>query len=69
MTHQQALAFGLIGVTIGAFVWGRFRYDLIALVSLLAGVLLGVVPARNAFDGFSNDITVIIASARVPVRA
>lgn len=65
MTHQQALAFGLIGVTIGAFVWGRFRYDLIALVSLLAGVLLGVVPARNAFDGFSNDITVIIASALV----
>lgn len=65
MTHQQALAFGLIGVTIGAFVWGRFRYDLIALVSLLAGVLLGVVPAKNAFDGFSNDITVIIASALV----
>ncbi|CAN5619910.1 SLC13 family permease [soil metagenome] len=65
MTHQQALAFGLIAVTIGAFVWGRFRYDLIALVSLLAGVLLGVVPARNAFDGFSNDITVIIASALV----
>jgi len=65
MTHQQALAFGLIAVTIGAFIWGRFRYDLIALVSLLAGVLLGVVPAKNAFDGFSNDITVIIASALV----
>ena len=65
MTHQQALAFGLIAVTIGAFVWGRFRYDVIAVVSLLAGVLLGVVPAANAFDGFSNDITVIIASALV----
>lgn len=65
MTHQQALAFGLIAVTIGAFIWGRFRYDLIALVSLLAGVLLGVVPAKSAFDGFSNDITVIIASALV----
>lgn len=65
MTYQQALAFGLIAVTIAAFVWGRFRYDLIAVVSLLAGVLLGVVPAKNAFDGFSNDITVIIASALV----
>ncbi|WP_421934117.1 SLC13 family permease [Phenylobacterium sp.] len=65
MTHQQALAFGLIAVTIGAFIWGRFRYDLIALVALLAGVLLGVVPAKSAFDGFSNDITVIIASALV----
>lgn len=47
MTHQQALAFGLIAATIGAFVWGRFRYDVIALVSLLAGVLLGVVPAAR----------------------
>lgn len=65
MTHQQALAFGLIVVTIGAFVWGRFRYDLIALASLLAGIALGVVPAKHAFDGLSNDITVIIAAALV----
>jgi di/tricarboxylate transporter len=65
MTHQQALAFGLIAVTIAAFIWGRFRYDLIALVALLAGVVLGVVPAKHAFDGLANDITVIIASALV----
>ncbi|HEX5378259.1 MAG TPA: SLC13 family permease [Phenylobacterium sp.] len=65
MTHQQALAFGLIAATIAAFIWGRFRYDLIALAALLAGVVLGVVPAKHAFDGLANDITVIIASALV----
>ena len=65
MTHQQALAFGLIVVTIAAFIWGRLRYDLIALVSLLTGIVLGVVPAKHAFDGLANDITVIIASALV----
>lgn len=65
MTLQQGLAFGLVGLTIVAFVWGRFRYDLIALVALLAGVIVGVVPAEKAFDGFANDITVIIASALV----
>src|SRR3954466_10943904 len=65
MTLQQALAFGLIGVTIGGFVWGRWRYDVIAVLALLAGVTLDIVPAKAAFDGFKNDITVIIACALV----
>lgn len=65
MTLQQGLAFGLIGLTIAAFIWGRFRYDVIALVALLAGVAIGVVPAKSAFEGFSNDITVIIAAALI----
>ncbi|MFN3668824.1 MAG: SLC13 family permease [Brevundimonas sp.] len=65
MTLQQGLAFGLVGLTIGAFVWGRFRYDLIALAALLAGLAIGVIPAEAAFDGFSNDVTIIIAAALV----
>jgi len=65
MTLQQALAFGLLGLTIGGFVWGRWRYDVIALVALLAGVVVGVVPADRAFSGFANDVTVIIACALV----
>jgi di/tricarboxylate transporter len=65
VTHQQVLAFGLVLVTIGMFVWGRFRYDVISLVALVASVLLGLTPARKAFDGFSNDVVVIIACALV----
>lgn len=65
MTLQQGLAFGLVGLTVAAFVWGRFRYDLVALGALLAGLAIGVVPARAAFDGFRNDVTVIIACALV----
>src|SRR5437868_4091373 len=65
MSLQQALAFGLVGVTILGFIWGRWRYDVVALVALLAGVILNIVPAEHAFDGFKNDITVIIACALV----
>lgn len=65
MTLPQGLAFGLVGLTIAAFVWGRFRYDLIALGALLAGLTVGVIPAEAAFDGFRNDITIIIAAALV----
>lgn len=65
MTLQQALAFGLVGVTIVAFIWGRWRYDVIAVTALLLGLVLGVVPTENAFSGFANDVTVIIACALV----
>ena len=65
MTTPQALAFALIGATIACFIWGRFRYDLVALAALLAGVALGLVPARKAFDGFANEVVVIIACALV----
>jgi di/tricarboxylate transporter len=65
MTLQQGLAFGLVFVTIACFIWGRFRYDLISLLSLGAAVMLGLVKPAKAFSGFSNDVVVIIACALV----
>jgi di/tricarboxylate transporter len=65
MTLSQGLAFGLIGGTLLLFIWGRLRYDLVSLTSLLAGVFLGVVPSADAFDGFKSDVVVIIAAALV----
>lgn len=65
MTLQQALAFGLMGGAVALFVWGKLRYDLVALFVLVMAVLTGVVPAENMFDGFSNDLIWIIASVLV----
>ena len=65
MTLQQGLSFALIGATILCFIWGRWRYDLIALGALAAGIALGLIPIESAFSGFSNDIVIIIASALV----
>jgi di/tricarboxylate transporter len=63
MTHQQILAFAIVAGMMALFVWGRFRYDVVAALSLLAAVLVGVVPADKAFSGFSDDIVIIVASA------
>ncbi|MDQ0466539.1 di/tricarboxylate transporter [Caulobacter ginsengisoli] len=65
MTTPQILSFGLILGTVAVFAWGRFRYDLVALGALVVGLALGIVPAKKAFDGLSDDITVIIASALI----
>jgi len=65
LTLHQGLAFGLIAATIVAFVWGRWRYDLIALGALAVGMAMGLIPVKDAFEGFANDIVIIIASALV----
>jgi di/tricarboxylate transporter len=65
MTLDQALAFGLLGCTVACFVWGRIAYDLVALAALLAGIVLGIVPAGSAFLGFADDVVIIIAAALV----
>jgi di/tricarboxylate transporter len=63
MTIQQILAFAIVGGMMALFVWGRLRYDLVAVLALLAAVLVGIVPADKAFSGFSDDIVIIVASA------
>ncbi len=65
MTLQQGLAFAVIAGMMALFVWGRLRYDVVAMLSLFAAVSVGIVPAAKAFVGFSDDIVIIIASALV----
>ncbi len=65
MTLQQSLAFAILGVTIALFIWDRIRYDVVAALALLASVAVGIVPADKAFDGFSDQIVIIVASALV----
>lgn len=65
MTHQQILAFSVIGVMMLAFMWDKIRYDVVAGLTLLAAVALGLVPSDKAFSGFSDDIVIIVGSALV----
>lgn len=65
MTQPQILAFGILAATMLLFIWGRLRYDLVAIVALLASIAAGTVPADKAFSGFSDDIVIIVASALV----
>ncbi len=65
MTVDQALTFSIILGMMALFIWGRLRYDVVALLSLLAEIVAGIVPPEKAFSGFSDDIIIIIASALV----
>jgi di/tricarboxylate transporter len=63
MTLQQTLVFAILAATMAMFIWARLRYDLVALLSLLAALVAGIVPYDKAFNGFSDEIVIIVASA------
>ncbi|MCC2690592.1 MAG: permease [Rhizobiaceae bacterium] len=63
MTLDQIMSFSVIGAMMALFIWGRFRYDLVAAAALLAALGVGIVPYDEAFAGFSDDIVIIVGSA------
>ena len=65
MTTPQYLSIALLVAMMAMFVWGRFRYDITAMLALLAGLALGIVKPKEAFTGFSDDIVIIVGSALV----
>ena len=61
MTQDQITLFVLFGVVFVLFLWGRWRYDLVAFSALMAGVVLGVVEPKHAFEGFGHPATLVVA--------
>ncbi len=65
MTLPQMLSIATLLGMMGLFVWGRFRYDVTAIIALLAALVVGIVKPADAFRGFSDDIVIIVGSALV----
>src|ERR1700712_5308334 len=65
MTTPQILSIALLFVMMAFFIWGKFRYDVTAMLALLAGLAIGIVKPKEAFTGFSDDIVIIVGSALV----
>lgn len=60
--------FAVLAATLGLFVWGRWRYDIVALVALLALVVPGIVDPERAFLGFGHPAVVTVAAVLVISR-
>ncbi|MCP8891371.1 SLC13 family permease [Sphingomonas faeni] len=65
MTVPQYLSIATLIGMMALFIWGRFRYDVTAILALLASIALGIVSPKEAFKGFSDDIVIIVGSALV----
>ena len=69
MTIDQVSIFALLAVTILAFIWNRWRYDVIAGIALLTAVYLDLVDAERAFAGFSHPAVITVACVLVISKA
>jgi di/tricarboxylate transporter len=65
LTPDQAIVFTILAGMVALFVWDRLRYDLVALLGLLAAMASGIVPPDRAFAGFGDQVVVIVASVLV----
>lgn len=69
MTTPQIAILAIFAVTLVLFVSEKIRYDVVALGALFACVLVGLVPADKAFNGFSNDAVITVAAVLVMSQA
>lgn len=65
MPSPPLLSALVLGATMALFIWARFRYDVTAIIALLAAIAVGIVKPDDAFAGFSDDIVIIVGSALV----
>jgi di/tricarboxylate transporter len=61
MTLPQISLIAVLVGTLGLFIWGRWRHDVVALLALCAVLLLGLVDPKNAFMGFADPAVVTVA--------
>ena len=69
LNFEQLALFAILALALGLFAWGRIRYDVVAVLALLAAVVLGIVPTGEAFLGFGHPAVITVAAILVLTRA
>ncbi|MCG8359349.1 MAG: SLC13 family permease [Kiloniellales bacterium] len=69
VTVEQITLFAILGTALALFARSRIRYDVVAVLALLAAVITGLVPAEEAFLGFGHPAVITVAAILVLSRA
>ena len=62
---QHNIVFGVLILTLGLFVWGKIRHDLVALSALFILVILGVIDPASSFEGFGHPAVITVAAVLI----
>ncbi|WP_417770525.1 SLC13 family permease [Stappia sp.] len=68
MSGDQIAILAILAATMGLFLSGRLRHDVVALAALIACVVAGLVPADEAFVGFGHPAVITVACVLVLSR-
>ena len=62
--EQISIVVILVGMFI-FFLWGKWRYDVVAFSALMVSVMAGVIDPEQAFNGFSHPAVITVAAVLV----
>ncbi len=65
---EQIIVLSVILLSLTLFIQAKIRYDLVALIALLIITLTGIVPADEAFVGFSHPAIITVIAVLVVSR-
>ncbi|MDD9895604.1 MAG: SLC13 family permease [Gammaproteobacteria bacterium] len=60
MTADQAILLLILLALLVLLIWGRWRYDIVALGALFTASAFGIVPQTELFSGFGNPATITV---------
>ncbi|MFO7822708.1 MAG: SLC13 family permease [Cyclobacterium sp.] len=62
---NEIIVFAILGLSLIFFVWGKIRYDLVALLALIILAILGLIPFEKAFLGFGHPAVITVAAVLI----
>lgn len=68
MNYEQLAICSVLGGALVFFVWGRWRYDLVAFAVLMVSVVLGLIPPDEAFLGFGHPAVITVGAVLIISR-
>lgn len=68
MEPQQLFLLSLLGAVFAMFVWGRWRFDIVAIGAMLLVAISGIIPVERVFLGFGHPATLTVAMVLILSR-
>lgn len=66
---DQNIVFITLAVALILFIWDKFRYDVVAFLSLFALIIFGIIPSEKAFTGLSHPAVITVAAVLIISKA
>ena len=65
MISEPGIVMLILAFTMALFIWNRWRYDVVAVMALMASLITGIVPVKDAFTGFGHPAVITVAAVLV----
>jgi di/tricarboxylate transporter len=68
LSFEQGLVFAVLFLTLFLFVWGKWRYDIVALIALMILTVSGMLRPEEAFLGLGHPAVVTVMAVLICSR-